>query len=200
MKPTRLFGFAGTTSMRTGRSDTRRGISRRGPILPPAARRVFGKVAINCSRKPIYGTLEAHCGDRGRLTRFDHYVCGGDGSHSVCAPAQPEGACRARSAFAPSPPLLHRTLTPQWKYQPRDQQHVCDRQPDPTKSNALPQSLHALGARRQSTPDHERSIDAPVLYRAEDRALLHDTGQLRARWKRSTHPRRRCLVEEPHDR
>jgi hypothetical protein len=57
MKPTRLFGFAGTTSTRRGRSDTRRGIGAlRAPFdtraiswIDPAAgteRRVVGRAVI----------------------------------------------------------------------------------------------------------------------------------------------------------
>src|SRR3981081_1155694 len=107
---------------------------------------------------------------------------------------------RARSISAPSPPLLHITFITQSKHEACDEQHVRSREPCPANRSALLQSLHAVGSRQQSAPDDERSIDASVVHRPADRALIYNSSQLRARRHRPTRARRGCLVEKLDER
>src|SRR5258708_2433290 len=107
---------------------------------------------------------------------------------------------RARSISALSPPLLHRTLITQSKHEACDEQHVRSREPCPAKRNALLQSRYAVGSRQQSAPDDERSIDASLVHRPADRALIYHSRQLCARGHKPTRARRGCLVEKPDER
>ena len=118
----------------------------------------------------------------------------------VAGIARREEPRRARSISAPSPPLLHRTLITQSQHEACDEQHVRSREPCPAKRDALLQSLHAVGSRQQSAPPDERSIDAFVVHRPADRALIYNSSQLRARRHRPTRARRGCLVEKPDER
>src|SRR5438552_11558808 len=105
-------------------------------------------------------------------------------------------------APAGPPRLVHTTLTSRRDYEshlPISKQGAKrdEIESSSAECGALFQPVRSVCPGDTPPPNHEQPLDDPEIHGPQDRAVLHDSGELRAGREFAVGPGRRCVAEKP---